>query len=470
MNVSDFTPRQRRIILFLVIAVVVVFAMLTGFVVTSMQNARTAPPTFASEVGTPTPFPTVSPAAETPETTLDAGIGSQVQAARLFDQIKHQVEVQRELERRFEVPLSFLSEREMVAMLRRLYAERQPEARSVPYAALDVLPSAQITVCAQPSAGVYIPEQRQLYIAVDRSADTIDAQALLAHAYVHALQDQHFDLSAMDDRATTTDASLAVQALIEGDATLSTALYTAESLAEIDWRHLTELIVEAEKLSCIEGASLPPAVAREGLSRDQIWAYIQRFPNREGREFVEVLFQDGGWDAINRAYTAPPRSTEQILHPERYLEQPDQPVEVVVPSLVEGLGDDWSLALEDTLGELGVALYLGETLAEPEAWSAAEGWGGDTFVLWESEDGRRVLVWRTIWDNLEEAREFERALVNLVPQRYVPVRPLDLSASRPGHWWGSDGGARHVSRAARHVLFVQAPDANTLANVVELLP
>ncbi len=473
MNVSELTSRQRRVVLGLLIAVVVVFAMLTGFVVTSLQNARapSSPSTFASGARTPTSLPSEpTPAAETPESTLSAGLGSQVQAARLFDQIRHQVETQRGLERRFEVPLSFLNQREMTTMLHRLYAERQPEAQSAPYAALDVLPSAQITVCAQPSAGVYVPEQRQLYVAADRSTDSAEAQALLAHAYVHALQDQHFDLSAMDDRATTTDAALATQALIEGDAMLSTALYIAGSPAAVDWHPLTELIVQTEKLSCIEGTMLPQMRNEEGLRRDEIWTRIQRFPHWEGREFAEALFQAGDWEIINRAYTAPPRSTEQILHPERYLEQPDQPVEVTVPSLSESLDNDWSLTLEDTLGELGVALYLGETLPEPRAWSAADGWGGDTFVIWEAPDGRRVLVWRSVWDSLKEAREFERALMDLIPQRYAPVRILEPSTGHPGYWWGSNGGAMHVSRAARHVLFVQAPDADRLAAVVDRLP
>jgi len=79
-------------------------------------------------------------------------------------------------------------------------------------------------------------------------------------------------------------------------------------------------------------------------------------------------------------------------------------------------------------------------------------------------------VWRTIWDSNAEAVEFERAIVARVIQRYLPARPLDPPDGLPGRWWESDQGAVCVSRAARHVTFVEAPEANTLANVMELLP
>jgi len=303
------------------------------------------------------------------------------------------------------------------------------------------------------------PEQEQLYIATGQQESSVDDQALLAHAYTHVLQDQHFDLGAMDARAMTTDATLAVRALVEGDATLLTALYRYENLAAADWERLAELILQAEQ----------PGYGEE-LDRVEAWARLQRFPYREGRQFTTALFQADGWEAINHAYTDPPRSTEQVLHLERYLEGRDAPASVVVPDLSIVLGEGWTMLLRDTLGEFVTGLYLDETLPGETAWQSADGWDGDTFVVWEHEDGRRVLVWRTVWDSTAEAAEFEYALIALIPQRYLPARPADPPAGLAGRWWETDAGAVYVCRVARYVIFVQAPDVNALANVVEVLP
>ena len=38
-----------------------------------------------------------------------------------------------------------------------------------------------------------------------------------------------------------------------------------------------------------------------------------------------------GWEAVNRAYRQFPTSTEQIMHPAKYLEQRDPPIEIGLP-------------------------------------------------------------------------------------------------------------------------------------------
>jgi hypothetical protein len=458
-----FTRRQRLTVLLLVVLVVVVLAMMVGFIVTSIQSWKRATPaalqSFPSLLPTPVSSPSPSP---TSLPTPEEGIWSQVQAARLFDQIAHQVETLRGLSPRAEVPLSFLDEREMATLLRQRYAERSLEAQILPYVALGLLPDASISIDPHQAAGVYVPDQEQLYVAIGRREIGADDQALLGHAYAHALQDQHFDLGAMDARATSTDATLAVQALVEGDATLLTALYRYEDLTVADWRHLEGLILEAEQ----------PGHGEE-LDRSEGWARLQRFPYREGRRFAEALFQAGGWEAINRAYADPPRSTEQVLHPERYLGElgeRDEPTRVVVPELGAVLGEDWRMLLQGTLGEFVVGLYLDLLLPEEVSWEAADGWDGDTFTVWAREDGSRVLVWRTIWDSTAEAVEFEHALFALIPQRYLPAWPVDPPRGLTGRWWQTDAGAVCVSRVARYVIIARAPDVNALANVMGVLP
>lgn len=489
MNAFNLTPSQRRVVLLMAAIIISVFSMIAGFIITSLQTAERATPTVARKTPTlrsllptsqpppltPTPIPSPSPGpSKTPD---EIGLWSQVQAARLFDQIAHQVETLRELSPRAEVPLNFLDEHEMKAILRWLYGERDPEATLEPYISLGLLPETTLETYTPQAAGIYISEQRQLYVSTHRPENDIDAQALLAHAYVHALQDQHFDLEAMESRATTTDSALAIQALIEGDATLLTALYSYENPTEADWVHLTDLIVQAERLSRPASPSLREQESEQFQSGDvlgpgEVWDRLLSFPNWEGRLFATALFQDGDWEKINRAYTTPPRSTEQVIHPERYLEDPDDPTSVIIPALDIVLDEDWDMALDDTVGEFITGLYLNQTLPEERALQGAEGWDGDKITSWEHSDGRRVLVWRTIWDDTTEAAEFERSLTALIPQRYFPTQPIDAPQGLPGRWWRtqSDTEAMHVHRLARYVTFVRAPDVNTLTNVVGVLP
>lgn len=466
MRASGFSSRQRRIVLLLVLIIVIVFALLAGFLVTSLQSMQPAPvpaPTTASEPSSPTPPPTPPPA--TPTQIPDQGIWPQVRAARLFDQIAHQVETDRALAPRAEVPLSFLDEREMEETLQKRYAGESPTSEVLSLSALGLLPETSADIQAQSPAGIYVPEQQQLYVTIDHPEKDREAQTLLAHAYVHALQDQHFDLEAVQGRAQTTDERLAVQALIEGDATLATALYSNDDLPSADWERLTNLIVEAEQ-------------PRYGgvLGGCEAWTRLQRFPNEKGREFAGAVFDHGGWDALNSCYTNLPRSTEQILHPSRYLGldtpagQPDHPTTVVVPDLGPVLGDEWELLLRDTLGEFVIGLHLSQEMPEARGWSIADGWDGDTFLVWERQNGTRILIWRTIWDTSAEALAFERGMMLLIPQRYLPVRPIDPPRGLPGQWWETSGGIVHLHRAARYVLVVRAPDTNTVINVLRAVP
>lgn len=466
MSASGFTPRQRRVVLLMILIVVVVFALLTGFLVTSLQSMeRSAIRASSSQV---TACPTASPSSPPPATSSplqEDGFWPQVRAARLFDQIAHQVEIERALSPRAEVPLSFLNEIEMEETLRVRYSEEKLRSERLPLDVLGLLPDTTVEIQTGAPAGIYVTEWEQLYVLIDRPENDIEMQTLLAHAYVHALQDQHFDLEGMNTRAQTTDERLALQALIEGDATLATALYGNDELSSADWDRLTVLIIEAEQ----------PHVSDE-LADCGAWASLQRFPYHEGRTFAAALYEQGGWDAINSSYTNPPRSTEQVLHPSRYVVvesdagQLDQPSPVVVPDLGPVLGEEWQLLVEDTLGEFITSLYLEQGLPEERARDIADGWDGDTLNVWQRDNGTRLHVWRTIWDTTTEALEYEQGLSLLIPQRESPVRPISPPRDLPGKWWEVRAGTVYLRRTGRYVLFVRAPDTNALINALEALP
>jgi hypothetical protein len=133
--------------------------------------------------------------------------------------------------------------------------------------------------------------------------------------------------------------------------------------------------------------------------------------------------------AMRRAAFDLPRSSEQILHPEKYWrdESRDDPV-VLRDEDVERLlaGEGLRVIHKDTFGELRVAVLTspeGKRISPadmplgPDAWTnrGAVGWGGDRFFLlaegaaedslsWNAEQPHGV--WFTMWDTIEDREEF----------------------------------------------------------------
>ncbi|KPK10021.1 MAG: hypothetical protein AMJ56_09255, partial [Anaerolineae bacterium SG8_19] len=97
---------------------------------------------------------------------------------------------------------------------------------------------------------------------------------------------------------------------------------------------------------------------------------------------------------MNVAWQNLPQSTEQIIHPDRYLAG-DLPEIVALPPLTDTLGIGWTRLEEATLGEFLLREYLGQQLDETEVETAATGWGGDRYaVYWHQDNEELVMVLR----------------------------------------------------------------------------
>ena len=97
------------------------------------------------------------------------------------------------------------------------------------------------------------------------------------------------------------------------------------------------------------------------------------FPYSRGLPLAREIRILGGTAALDEAFANPPRSTEQVLHPEKLLERRDDPIEIQ-------LSDSWLPAgaqaiHEDTLGELGIRQLFNTRFPKDFAYPAAEGWG-----------------------------------------------------------------------------------------------
>jgi hypothetical protein len=476
---SQFTPKQRRVLILLGMAVVVVFGLL-GYSVATTWPRLSAPtpsgytpptlsalitPTPGSPLATPVPALTSTPQPSPTPTPTPVSL-SQIDSARVVNELSQIVAGVRNLPAVEQVPVSFPTQLEVTVGLLQRYEEEQPGQELSLYTTLGLIPPLdpppQPDVVAQTAhiSSLYLPEQQEILLVTGRGATTSEEEELaVVHALARATQDQQFDLGTLAPCQSTTDAEMALQALVEGDPILATALYAG---AEIEGETLNQL---ADMAANIE----EPTYAQ--LDDNPAFQRIRRFPYREGAELVATLYGEREWRSVDRAYANPPCSSEQVLHPDRYLA--DEPVQqVALSDLGTTLGEDWELIERDTLGELLIGLHLATYVSdEGAAWSAADGWAGDTFVRWQTETGQELIAWRIAWDHRDDAEEFERAYTLLVPRFRVPAlvaadTPFDL----PGQLWAGPAGAAYLGRVGRVVTIVWGPEAEVVTSVAEALP
>ena len=247
-------------------------------------------------------------------------------------------------------------------------------------------------------SGFYDLKADELFVRKRLPPET--GRFVLAHEVAHGVQHR---LGLGPLHGVTTDEGLARLALVEGGANLMAAAYLTlerEHAVGVAVARIRDRLAKMSTADVATLAQLPPSI----LQAPSVVRTLQLFPYIEGTAFATALYQSGGMPLLNAALAHPPTSTEQILHPKKYL-QGERPVPVTPP--VYGRG---TVVAHGTLGELQTAAYLGECLDARRARQTAEGWGGDAYTVILDEQGRVAVLWATAWDTPESAARFESAL------------------------------------------------------------
>jgi len=335
-----------------------------------------------------------------------------------------------------------------------------------------------IRLLTEQVAGYYEPKTRQFYLA-----DWIDIDGqkpIMAHELTHALQDQHFNLRRFDHWPKgDSDAELAAHALIEGDATMTMAMYVATNpLRALSFlKSLGAMSIATEELD------KAPRSVRESLL----------FPYQEGMNWTRALYKQGGWPEVSKAFTTLPQSTEQILHPDKYFAR-EAPVKVLVPDITNLLNNgersalksvppasaggsitkpSWKRLAADVNGEWGFYLILDEFLKSAvESRRAAAGWAGDRTSVYENQKGDVIYISLSTWDTEKDAREFFDAYVKRTQLRYPEAATLtDSQRSGPGSQrFRTAEGVTAIELRGSRVLIVDGangePEIDTLLKAV----
>jgi hypothetical protein len=275
-------------------------------------------------------------------------------------------------------------------------------------------------------AGFYDPERKTFFIASWLSA--AEQQPVMVHELDHALQDQYFDISRImkeDRRQHNDDKAMAHESLFEGDATVVMLNQVLEPVKRT-FADLPDLAPAMGALLASMQSQFPVFKSAPPFLQETVF-----FPYGHGASFIQKMWaQNPSWESINKIYSDLPSSTEQIIHPEKYSGNRDEPKPVDAEELAASLGNDWRVTYKNVLGEFSLYLVLNLHLSEERARRSAAGWGGDQILLLENGAGDNAVLVRTVWDTAEDAAEFFQSMQVWFQHRFPLGRKSQEPATR----------------------------------------
>ena len=340
-------------------------------------------------------------------------------SATQYAQIASDVSTTRGLPAKTPVPPQFLDQAALTQFLvdnfNRNYLPLERETDQKMFEVLGIVQPGQIVydilmgILQEQAIGVYDQDVNVLNLI--NSFPALQ-QFTYAHEYAHALQDQYFNLDALQPKLSDNDdRDLGILAVLEGDA----------ALAQNNW------------------AQQPGRVSQQDFQRianyprtrlDAAPLYIREqltFPYIKGPEFVQYLLQTGGQPALNAALsTAPPDSTAQILHPAKYTGRV-KPVNAALGDLAAAWGNGWRMVRTNVMGEENLLNLLKQHGIDSP--TGANGWAGDQYQLLEKES---YMVWvlNSVWDTPADAHNFQAALSQAMARRFPRAQVRNSTTTR----------------------------------------
>jgi hypothetical protein len=306
---------------------------------------------------------------------------------------------------------AILPEKELSRVLEKKLAEDLPvsfERYVASLVALGLVPPEKdlkrrmLKLYARQVAGFYDPEEKKFFVVPERSNEAASSaagfgagavglleEALLSHELTHALQDRRLDLvPRMKALRENSDASLALQSFLEGEATVVMmeailARLPAEARAATSAEQLLGSMAQLAAGGVDGSEGVPEYFVKELL-----------FPYTAGTAWISERRSHGGWMVVDATYGHPPETTVEILDPSRtgaprlhlpfsaHPSSQDLP-ERAIPYLVDRLG---AFVLRSLLEAAGAA----------DAGALALSWQDDRVLFYErgSEPGGPVgFVW-----------------------------------------------------------------------------
>ena len=294
--------------------------------------------------------------------------------------IAHEVEKLRGLKFEHPVPVDFLSDakfrklvttddKDLSASDRRDLQRSEGLLRALGLIGRDVdLLSATNTLQGSDVLAFYDNDTKRVSVRGQRL--DVDTRVTLAHELTHALQDQHFDLTKVQDQADRDNRQLPLTALVEGDAVRIEDAYV-NTLSEAD-QQAYDASQNADSSSVQQQTDDVPGIV----------VALQQTPYALGPTMLETFKALHGGGAIDDAFRDPPRTDLDVLAP-ILGDDLGGARHVATPALRAGERRDGA---PDTFGAAGLYFTLASRMPAADALRAADGWAGDSMIEFRRGD------------------------------------------------------------------------------------
>lgn len=422
----------------------------------------------------------------------------QAELQRMVDALRPVVARLRGLAWKHEVPAAVMSRAEVEAfMLAELDEELPPAKRALAVRILNrhhlLRPgedpvAMQIEAMREMVAGFYDPDTKRFYVVEGMTGHGM--KPTIVHELVHALEDQHFDLEAIEKpyRETDPDRSFAIRCVWEGSAEWVRRRYQIEDAA-VDGEYYRQQMEGAE-----EQARTQVRLLTERIPAYMVLSTLLHY--RVGPHFILEAVGDDLPGGIARVLADPPTTQEQVLYPHRWLgPERDHPRRVIwAPDFDPARAKRGRVLFRGTVGELDLATFLDYFVGDndgrlteagiaagryvaAEAREAAQGWDAGEAVYLELDGGRVLVAQALAFDREEDAVEAAGTLWRALTLAYADslVRPGGPGAEPPDFaaapetsaLLASEHGVARILRRGREVLWL---DGGTAAEHAEFWP
>jgi hypothetical protein len=251
------------------------------------------------------------------------------------------------------------------------------------------LAEAERSLLSISAVGFYSTKTKELVVRGKSLSPYV--REIIAHELTHALDDQWFDLNRPQLDTADDETGFGFLGLQEGNA------------VRVENAYVASLTLEEQQQAFLEQEQLIEEHP-EVFDLPRILLTLLQAPYDIGPPFVEALLADGGQPELDNAFSRPPASSEQLLHPERYIEG-DVPVGLSTPTA------DGPQTNVGVLGELMFREILFDSIpSAAEVQRAITGWGGDAYVIWLDANGAPCLRDTFVGDTPTDTADLARSV------------------------------------------------------------
>jgi hypothetical protein len=443
---------------------------------TPTPTATPTPEPTLTATPTPTPEPTATPSPEWPadpevdrlgwengrwyneslSVTTEDGL-NETEFEAVKNRMMARVELIRQQEFRESVTFEFITRETLKE--RGIFARRESANRDQFWEAAFVVGEDRSTADAITELysvvvdGYTIPSRNKVVLVKENPEQPRIDPIVLAHELSHALDGVY--RTDPIERPFTADDQLAWRSEEEGQASWVDERYAARCGAE--W-------------NCMDR----PDTAEKVPSQDVNMGLYLWFsaPYSLGLNLQQYQAERAGVDGVKQIQRSPPRSMEQVIHPEKYGE--DEPSDVTVTDASSG---DWERIsrIQQEFGEAilytmfwqndqfdtkDVEVRVDQQTGLNYSHPTTAGWDGDGFVAY-SNGSAYGYVFASVWNTTADAREFHQGYLDLLTDN--DARQVDANTYVIDE--GPYADAFRVVRDGKRVVVVNAPTVDQLDDV-----